>query len=81
MSTPSFTGRSWVPSPRWTLDYVSPNASRSRFFKRATVGGFVRIAEGLVGQMNVSHQPGGLAYGDTETAADFALTYTVRFGK
>ena len=63
------------------LDYVAANATRSRFFKRATVGGFVRITDGLVGQMNVSHQPGGLAYGEIETAADFALTYTIRFAK
>jgi hypothetical protein len=63
------------------LDYVAPDASRSRFFKRATVGGLVRITDGLVGQLNVSHQPGGLAYGDNETAADFALTYTIRFAK
>jgi hypothetical protein len=63
------------------LDYVSLNASKSRFFKRGTVGGLVRIADGLVGQVNLSHQPGGLAYGDIETAADFALTYTVRFAR
>jgi hypothetical protein len=63
------------------LDYVAATASRSRFFKRATVGGLVRITDGLVGQLNVSHQPGGLAYGDNETAADFALTYTIRFAK
>jgi hypothetical protein len=63
------------------LDYLAAVASRSRFFKRATVGGFVRITDGLVGQMTVSHQPGGLAYGEIETAADFALTYTIRFGK
>jgi hypothetical protein len=64
-----------------TLDYVATNPSKSRFFKRATAGGFVRITDGLVGQMNVSHQPGGLAYGEIETAADVALTYTVRFGR
>ena len=63
------------------LDYVTAAAGRSRFFKRATVGGLVRITDGLVGQMNLSHQPGGLAYGNIETAADFALTYTIRFGK
>ena len=63
------------------LDYVAATASRSRFFKRATVGGLVRITDGLIGQMNLSHQPGGLTYGKNETAADFALTYTIRFAK
>jgi hypothetical protein len=58
------------------LDYDA--GPRSVFTRRTTIGARVQVIDGLFAQFNTSHQSGAL-YDSPPTAADLALTYTVRF--
>jgi hypothetical protein len=58
------------------LDYDA--GARSVLARRTTVGARVQIAGGLFAQVNASHQSGAL-YAARATAADAALTYTIRY--
>jgi hypothetical protein len=58
------------------LDYDA--GARSVFAKRTTAGAKVQLIDSLDAQVNASRQSGAL-YGAPPTAADAALTYTLRF--
>ena len=59
-----------------SLDYAAGRFSH--YERRATIGARVRVNQGLAAHVNLVHHPGGL-YTSTETAADVALTYTLRY--
>lgn len=59
------------------LDYTATTPSRSIYLHRLTAGTRIRLLPWLTGQVNVIHQPKGLAAGRTNVL-DAALTCTVR---
>jgi hypothetical protein len=58
------------------LDYAAGRFSQ--YQRRATIGARIRVTQGLAAHVNLMHHPGAL-YTSTETAADVALTYTLRY--
>jgi hypothetical protein len=59
-----------------TLDYAAGKHSRDE--RRATIGARVRVGNGVAAHVNLMHHPGG-HYTSKETAADVAVTYTLRY--
>jgi hypothetical protein len=59
-----------------TLDYAAGRHSLEE--RRGTIGARVRVSQALAAHVNLMHHPGGL-YTSAETAADVALTYTLRY--
>lgn len=60
------------------LDYDTPEPAYSDEASGVAIGGRVALRDGLYAQVNVTHRPSE-PYGQNHTAADVALTYTLRY--